>query len=84
LIGNAEAPQLTLQALARAWRVGEEHDDAALFAEAARGIDGSGKGAHAVVYHPPNIDEPGGVAFAQLYDGAKHWDGVSADGHGLP
>jgi purine nucleoside permease len=29
-------------------------------------------------------DEPGGIALAQLSDGAEHRDGVSADGHRLP
>ena len=84
MIGNAEAAQLTLQALARPRRVGEEHDDAVLLAEAARGFDGGWKGAHAVMHHAPNIDEPGGIALAQLSDGAEYRDGVSADGHRLP
>src|SRR6478609_4400966 len=69
-----------------AWpgRVGEKHDDAALLAEAPRCLNGGGEGPDPVMHHAPNIDEPGGVARAQLIDGAEHRDRFSADGHWLP
>src|SRR5262249_61735351 len=60
LIDDAEAPELMLQG--RTWprRVGKEHDDAALLAEASRRIDRGGERPHAVIHHRPTVDEPGG------------------------
>ena len=55
-----------------------------LLAVAPRRLDGGREGAHAVMHHAPDIDEPGGVAFAEGGDRVDDRDGFSAQAHALP